>query len=57
VNISVCPDVVSLRGLTNNGKLGQFSCCYDAFVRNDYGVVDKGDKNVHTRGLILFLSS
>jgi len=24
VNISVCPDVVGLRGVTKNGKLGQY---------------------------------
>lgn len=31
VKISVCPDVVVLRGVTNNGKLGGFSWVYNAF--------------------------
>lgn len=57
MNISVCPDVVSLRGVANNGKLGQYLFYHEAFVHDKQVFVDIRDKSVITRGLIPFLSS
>lgn len=49
VKISVCPDVVTLRGVTNNGKLGGFFGSCNAFDCEKWRDSDHGDRVFYER--------